>query len=357
MNKSEWIQYLQSQAAHITTHTNEALAENFAATTATSGYPQTFVTPLLHLGLMSIEGNDSQKFLQGQLTCDVKSASPMLSILGAACNPQGRMFTSFRLLQGNNEAQPHYFMRMRSNIVESTRETLSKYIVFFKSKLVNADQQWMGIGVWGEQSSQIIAELTGTDSIPQEAGQLAHTAHAMIIRLPGEQPRFECWVTSEQAIALWENLARHAQPVSTHSWILEDIRCGLGDISVSTANTFIPHMLNYPAVKAVSFKKGCYTGQEIVARTEYRGKTKRVMQRFLLSGAPALQAGTELHQPGSDRAVATVISAAPCDQTGNSVDQEALLVINTDSLENASLALCHEEQCFDAQQMTLPYTL
>ena len=353
MNKTEWHQYLASQQAQFNPN-NDDLIENFSATTAEQ---TTYITPLLYQGMLCIKGLDSAKFLQGQLTCDIHKASPQQSILGAVCSPQGRMFSSFRLLQKNNDAEPEFLLRMRSDLVESSHETLHKYSVFFKTQLSNASDEWLGLGIWGEHCEQLISDTFTLPELPQHVGQAVSNETTIVVRVPGDTVRFECWIKANQIAGCWQLLTAQAKPMTTHSWILEDIKQGIGEVCSATLNAFNPHMVNFQAIAAISFDKGCYTGQEIVARTHYRGKSKRHMQRFSLSGGDVLTPGDDLIDTVTLKTIATVVSAALTSKANQIVTQEALLVTSSDLDSSKPITLQHGEQTYQAAFKPLPYSL
>lgn len=353
MNKTEWRQHLAKQQAQFNPN-DDNIIENFSASTSEQS---TYITPLLYQGMLSTKGLDSAKFLQGQLTCDVHKASPQQSILGAVCSPQGRMFSSFRLLQKNNEAEPEFLLRMRSDLINSSHETLHKYSVFFKTKLTNASDEWLGLGIWGDQSEQLISDTFALTELPQQAGQATSNESAIVIRAPGEIARFECWVKADQISANWQSLITKANPTATYNWMLEDIKQGIAEVCFTTLNAFNPHMVNFQAIGAISFDKGCYTGQEIVARTHYRGKSKRHMQRFSLSGGSLLAPGDDLIDASSQKTIATAVSAALTSSTGQDTTQEALLITSSDLDSSAPLTLQHDEQIYQSTRQPLPYSL
>jgi len=352
MNRSEWQQQLQAEGAQICEGDSNFINafEHSAPTT------DSFITPLLYQSVLSISGADSNKFLQGQLTCDVNSCTSEHSILGAACSPQGRIYSSFRLINNDLTSEPCYLLRMRSNLVKLSHETLHKYSVFFKTQLQDASDEWFGIGIWGKQATQLVKDTFKLTTPPQQAGDASHSESAIIIRLPGDNSRFECWVKAAVIAEVWQALTAHATPAANHEWLLEDIRQGIAEISLPVESAFNPHMVNFQAVEAISFKKGCYTGQEIVARTHYKGKSKRHMQHFCLTGAPLLAAGDELQAVDSDKTIATVISAALSTLEAADV-QEALLVINADLDNGEPLHLQHNGHQIEAIPSTLPYSL
>jgi tRNA-modifying protein YgfZ len=356
MNKSQWCQYLTTQQAQFCPNDSNIIT-SFADSNPQESKQTASITPLLYQGLLSISGPDSAKFLQGQLSCDVHSASPQHSLLGAACSPQGRMFSSFRLLQKNSDTEAEFILRMRNDLVTTTHETLHKYSVFFKTQLKNASDEWLGLGIWGEQCEQLISETFGLDEIPQQVGEVSTNETAIVIRLAGETPRFECWCKAEKTTALWTELITQASPTATDRWILEDIQQGIGELCHATQDTFNPHMLNFQAIDAISFDKGCYTGQEIIARTHYRGKSKRHMQRFSLCGGEPLAPGTELYDADSNKTIATVVSSAVVNQQERQQEQQALLVSNVGLDTSSPLTLQADEQRYTATLLPLPYTL
>lgn len=352
MSNTQWKEYLIKQGAQITNENNsEELAtfKNVEATAATPDGSQ--ITPLLHLGMLSIKGLDSAKFLQGQITCDTNSVSPESSVLGAACSPKGRMYSSFRLIQRRFSEQPEYLARMRADIILSTTEILGKYSVFFKAQLEDVAHHWVGIGIIGSHCDDTLKTIFG--SLPLQTNQVVQSGRGILIRTPGSQPRYECWITEDQAKDIWQQLGQHATPTDTHQWILQDIQSGLAEITRATVESFIPQMLNFQALGAISFDKGCYTGQEIVARTHYRGKAKRRLVRVSLDSAPALIPGIEIYQTGKSQSIATVVAAVAIDERY----QEALLVMQADLADEKEWELDSEQHHFTARQLELPYAI
>ena len=115
MNKSDWQQHLLAQQAHFS-DPDSLFIDTLGSQESTV---KTYITPLLYQGVLSISGADSSKFLQGQLTCDLNSVTAQQSILGAACSPQGRMYTSFRIINNDSDNEPGFLLRMRSDLINS----------------------------------------------------------------------------------------------------------------------------------------------------------------------------------------------------------------------------------------------
>jgi len=353
MVNNSWKTYLQNQGAKFADHCGGELVSSFASSD-TEDHAETnrpFIAPLMHQSLLNIAGADSAKFMQGQLTCDVNAITPGLSALGAACTPKGRIYTSFRIVQQENCEPPSFMLRMRKDVIDSSIATLGKYIVFFKSKMINAADTWVGIGIKGTECDEPLSQFFG--SIPAEINQVTQNEQGLLVRIPGLDLRYEAWLPVEQAQALWSELSTIVPQQGTFSWLLEDIRAGIAEVSAATTETFIPQALNFQAVNAVSFSKGCYTGQEIVARTQYRGKSKRVMLRAMLESAPNLTAGMELMAADSQKNVATLVEAVAV----NSQQQEALLVVLDELADAEEWRLSLDNQSFIGRRLELPYHL
>jgi tRNA-modifying protein YgfZ len=262
---------------------------------------QTWLMPL-DQGLIEINGPDSAKFLQGQVTCDVRELATKTSRLGAQCNIKGRMLLCFRALQTGSE---RIFLRVHTGLVEKGLATLGKYIVFSKAKLYDQSASYRYIGVAGPQSTEIIQNVFGI-AIPDKDAWEAAGEH-VIIRL--SENRYECWILATEAESLWNNISTMATPAGQNRWNLLNIRDGIGDIAPETYEAFTPQAINFQLVNGINFRKGCYTGQEIVARLHYRGTLKRHMYRFGFEGAEPPAPGTALKN-ADGKSIGEVILAA-----------------------------------------------
>ena len=349
MVNDNWKTYLQNQGAKFVDNQGTELVTTFKSLDSLTS--SSFIAPLTHQALLNIAGPDSAKFMQGQLTCDVNAVTTGISSLGAACTPKGRIYTSFRLIQQENCEPPSFMLRMRQNLIDSSIATLGKYIVFFKSKMTSFVDTWVGIGIHGEACDNLLTEFFG--EIPTEINQATQNERGLLIRNPGRNTRYEAWLPVTHAQALWSTLAVVVSPASTYAWILEDIRAGIAEVSLATAETFIPQALNFQAINAVSFSKGCYTGQEIVARTQYRGKSKRLMLRAMLEKAPTLTPGTDLLDTNSQKNVATLVEAVRV----NTEQQEVLLVVLDELAETSDWQFTVDNQNFTGSRLELPYQI
>ncbi|SDY35306.1 CAF17-like 4Fe-4S cluster assembly/insertion protein YgfZ [Pseudomonas salomonii] len=281
-----------------------------------------FFCPLTHEGVLAVRGSDAAKFLQGQLTCNLNYLSDTQASLGARCTQKGRMQSSFRiLLQGDG-----VLLAMATELLEPQLADLKKYAVFSKSKLTDESAAWARFGL--SNAAPTLAAL-GLE-LPAETDSVVRTDTLIAIRVSPD--RAELWVPAEQAEAVRQQLANHLQQVDLNDWLLGQIRAGIGQVMPQTRELFIPQMLNLQAVGGVSFKKGCYTGQEIVARMQYLGKLKRRLYRLSLNAEQLPEPGTPLFSPNHNSAIGEVVIAAKADQS-----IELLAVLQAEAADNGDV--------------------
>ncbi|SFO61712.1 hypothetical protein SAMN03159304_04209 [Pseudomonas sp. NFACC24-1] len=300
-----------------------------------------FFCTLSHEGVLAVRGVDASKFLQGQLTCNLNYLSDNRASLGARCTQKGRMQSSFRiLLEGDG-----VLMAMATELLEPQLADLKKYAVFSKSKLTDESAAWVRFGL--ENADNALAGLglklpSDTDSV------VRHEALIAIRVSPG---RAELWAPAGQAQALRTRLGAELAEADLNPWLLGQVRAGIGQVMPTTRELFIPQMLNLQAVGGVSFKKGCYTGQEIVARMQYLGKLKRRLYRLQLDASELPEPGTALFSPTHGSSVGEVVIAARGE--GNI---ELLAVLQAEAAEDDNLHLGALEGP-RLQLLDLPYEL
>ena len=300
-----------------------------------------FFCPLSHEGVLAVRGSDAAKFLQGQLTCNLNYLSDTQASLGARCTQKGRMQSSFRiLLQGDG-----VLMAMATDLLEPQLADLKKYAVFSKSKLTDESAAWVRFGL--SNADHALASL-GLE-LPAETDSVARADALIAIRV--SPARAELWVPAEQADTVSSQLAAHVKEADLNEWLLGQIRAGIGQVMPQTREVFIPQMLNLQAVGGVSFKKGCYTGQEIVARMQYLGKLKRRLYRLSLNAADMPEPGTPLFSASHNSSIGEVVIAAKADQA-----LELLAVLQAEAADSGDVHLGTLEGP-GLQLLELPYTL
>ena len=300
-----------------------------------------FFCPLSHEGVLAVRGSDAAKFLQGQLTCNLNYLSDTQASLGARCTQKGRMQSSFRiLLQGDG-----VLLAMATELLEPQLADLKKYAVFSKSKLTDESAGWVRFGLMN--ADQALAGLSL--ELAAETDSVARTDTLIAVRVSSD--RAELWVPAAQADAVRSQLAAQLKETDLNEWLLGQIRAGIGQVMPQTRELFIPQMLNLQAVGGVSFKKGCYTGQEIVARMQYLGKLKRRLYRLSLNAAQLPEPGTPLFSPSHNSSIGEVVIAAKADQT-----IELLAVLQAEAADSGDVHLGTLEGP-GLQLLDLPYTL
>ncbi|SEL91346.1 hypothetical protein SAMN03159362_0683 [Pseudomonas sp. NFIX51] len=283
-----------------------------------------FFCSLSHEGVLAVRGPDASKFLQGQLTCNLNYLSDSQSSLGARCTQKGRMQSSFRiLLEGDG-----CLLAMATELLEPQLADLKKYAVFSKAKLSDESALWARFGLGNADT--LLAGL-GLE-LPPEDGAVARNDGLIAIRVSAD--RTELWAPADQAEVLREKLAAQLPEGDLNQWLLGQIRAGIGQVMPATRELFIPQMLNLQAIGGVSFKKGCYTGQEIVARMQYLGKLKRRLYRLALNAEELPEAGTPLFSPTHGSSIGEVVIAARAEQ-----NIELLAVLQAEAAEDGNLHL------------------
>jgi len=300
-----------------------------------------FFCPLDHEGVLAVHGVDAAKFLQGQLTCNLNYLSATQSSLGARCTVKGRMLSSFRIVALDDG----FALAMAGELIEAQLADLKKYAVFSKVQLADESAAWARFGLCGGD-----ALLAGLGlALPAEDGSVARNGTCLAVRLPGQ--RAELWAPASEAASLRQQLASGLVEASRNDWLLTQVRAGIGQVFGTTRELFIPQMLNLQSLGGVSFKKGCYTGQEIVARMQYLGRLKRRLYRLQLEGGELPAPGAELFSPVHGSSVGEVVLAA---SSGSGI--ELLAVLQDNAVEDGRLHLGSLEGPA-LQLLDLPYTI
>jgi len=283
-----------------------------------------FFCTLTHEGVLAVRGSDAGKFLQGQLTCNINYLSEDHASLGARCMVKGRMQSSFRILPEGNG----YLLAMAGELLEAQLADLKKYAVFSKATLSDDSAAWVRFGL---QHGDAALQALGL-ALPDSSG--ATVRHEGLIAIRASVGRAELWAPAAQADAVREKLAATLAEGTLNDWLLGQVRAGIGQVMGPTRELFIPQMINLQAVDGVSFKKGCYTGQEIVARMQYLGKLKRRQYRLALEQAEQPAPGAEIFSPTHGSSVGEVVIAA---STGHNI--ELLAVLSADAVADDNLHL------------------
>ncbi|MFT4917934.1 MAG: folate-binding protein YgfZ [Zhongshania aliphaticivorans] len=304
------------------------------------------LSPLSQYGFLAIEGPDCSKFLQGQTTCDWRAISTEQASLGSYCNIKGRMVISFIAGMASPEAA---LLRLHADTAESGRDTLGKYIVFSKAKIRNASDERVAIGISGKSARQDLQAIF--NELPSKAMAQISCDKGIIVQLDEAGERFEYWGLCEHAISIWQQLSPTADICSADYWEALNIAAGIGEVCASSQDMFIPQMLNYQVIGGVSFSKGCYTGQEVVARMQYRGKLKRRLYKATLPASGLnYPPGTELFGGEAQQSIGNLVSMVSGDQKC-----ELLAVLTEDAVASGEIHFANSSALLSVAE--LPYAI
>lgn len=248
---------------------------------------------LSHFGLVRVEGEDAEKFLQGQLTNDMRQVTEHHSNLAGWCTAKGRMLANFRCFRRGDA----YYLQTPEENLTGILKRLGMYVLRSKVTLTNVSDDLMRMGMTGACAEPVLEALF--TALPESANDVAQQDELTLIRLPGERPRFELVGPAETLAEIWQAAEPQALRMDEDYWALQEIRAGIPIIYQSTSEAFVPQMTNMQLVDGVSFTKGCYTGQEVVARMQYLGKLKRRMYLAHVDSDTLPKAGDELFAKGS----------------------------------------------------------
>lgn len=227
----------------------------------------------INLGLLKVTGPEAKKFLQGLITCDVEQVAINQSCYGAHCNPKGRILFNFQIFYDGQD----YFLILPLIMLETAQASLQKYALFSKVSLQDVTDDW-----------------------PSSLSNNDHNKTLLTTKNPSLS-------------------------------LLQNIQAGIAIILPPTSGVFTPHDIDLPKLNGVGFKKGCYIGQEVIARMEYLGKLKNHLQRYEITASTFPQEGDEIIANDSNNIVGHIVNIATKDE----LSAEVLVVIQDNAVKQA----------------------
>ena len=277
------------------------------------------------MGLISVSGKDAARFLQGQLTCDINSLTETSLLAGAYCSQQGRVQTTFRIFR----CKGIYYLYLSRALVAVIIEQFKKYAIFSKVEIMDCSSTLNAIGITG---SDIQTVLSGNHYIlPTGLNEVTQGNNFWLARLPATDTRY-LLIGSNKLIDEISKAPAVQITTCQQSWELYDIEQGFPVIYPQTSNQFTPHALDYDRLGGISFNKGCYIGQEIIARTHYRGQVKQHLHRAIITSLHAPIAGDKVTD-ASGSAAGTIINGARRDNN----EYEILAVLSESAIHKGEL--------------------
>ncbi len=339
---SQWLQFLQEHGAN---------ADGAGDPVQPGDTPQdNFAAALTHLGTIAVSGEDAAKFLHAQLTNDIEQLTPGEVRLAGYCSAKGRMLASMLAWRDGDTVM----LQLPQELLPAILKRLKMFVLRAKVTLSDTSATQVAIGVAGQRAAARLTELAGL-TLPQQVYAKTTQGQQVLLRLPDAAgaPRYQWVGDTERAMHIWPALVQAVPQASSSQWRRSEIDAGIPMIVAATQEKFVPQMINFELIGGVNFRKGCYPGQEIVARSQYLGKLKRRMlpaqvdANDVLPGAD-VYASTDPTQPSGQ-----IVNAEPI-ASGRSA---CLVELKTAVLEQGATLHLGAPDGAQLQLQSLPYPL
>ena len=278
---------------------------------------------LTQTGLVSFAGPDAAAFLQAQLTSDVAALIPPRTQYSGYCTPKGRLLATFLLWRLPDET----LIQLPRTLSDAIRSRLLKYVLRSKVSVTDGASRYVLFGIAGPEAERVVTAL-GTH-VPGQHHDVTLGPDFAVSCLPGE--RYIVLSAAACAANVRSTLSGHAAAAAENTWAELDVQTGIPVVTEASQEQYVPQMVNLDLIGAVSYSKGCYPGQEIVARTHYLGRIKQRTYRVRLPDGVSAKVGDRLfsNQYGADQASGTILNVAPTTKA-----DDALAVIYTNAIEH-----------------------
>jgi folate-binding protein YgfZ len=298
---AQWQTFLEEQGAHI--EDGRVLSFARPGREAPAALDADILSDLSHEALIKVSGPDARVFLHGQLSTNVQALTADRSQLSAYHSPQGRVLAILWLVAHDDSV----YLILPAALRETVQKRLSMFVLRAKVSIAGAGATLARFGLAGPNAPALLEE-SGIQA-PAAPNQAAGAEDAVVIRLHGAAPHFQCLGPAPTLCRLWQALAGRAAPVGEADWSLRKILAGVPTVYPPTQDRFLPQMLNLHELGALNFKKGCYTGQEVIARLQYRGALKRRLVQGKLATEAAVAPGAALYIAGEEQTAGEVVDA------------------------------------------------
>lgn len=305
---NNWQQFLAQQGADFS---EEAVPQllGFNSQGADFNEEPSFIAPLTDLGLIAWTGDEAAHFLHNQLTNDVENLGADEVRLGGYCSPKGRLLATMLYWRTDNQIM----LQLPAQIRAAIQKRLQMFVLRAKAKPRDASEEFAVLGLAGQAASAALQSWF--PQLPAAPFDKQDTDAGTLIRLSdvGGIPRFQWVAPTETAMQAWPSLTQRLRATGPQAWRLLEIRAGVPSVTQQTQEQFVPQMINFELIGGVNFKKGCYPGQEIVARSQYLGKLKRRMLLATISGSQ-VEPGMEVFVSNdAEQPCGMIVNAEPSD--------------------------------------------
>jgi folate-binding protein YgfZ len=304
MSVSQWQSKLEAEGAHLTEGVVEYFGQVQEATITSLN--DNVLCDLSHLGLLEISGEDRLSFLQGQVTNDVNLLNGSNAHYAGYCTPKGRLLAVFLAFAH----QDHLHLQLPQSLVSPIMKRLKMYVLRSKVNITDTTDTIVKFGINGPDATRLLNAIY--PSLPMADYELVSMEQATILKLPSPNhlARYQVFTRVAEAIQAWDSLKNSCKLVGKPCWDYLDINTGIPEVVTSTQEQFVPQMLNLDLLNGINFKKGCYTGQEIVARTHYLGSVKRRTYLAELATQETPQAGEKVTDKALNE-IGQIVRVAP----------------------------------------------
>ncbi|MBU0688637.1 MAG: folate-binding protein [Gammaproteobacteria bacterium] len=317
---TDWQSFLANKHANL----NEGVVHDFGDAAAERVATETgdILCDLSQFGLLQVSGVDAQTFLQNLLSNDIRDIDSGRVQLSSLNNAKGRMLASMLIWKQGDD----YLLQIPRGLCEAIRKKLSMYVLRSKVKINDVSDEKVCIGLSGDNALSALQGLYA--DLPTDSMAVVQAADATLIRRDAR--RVQIITDVVRATDIWQSLSSKVTHAGSPCWDWLDIRAGVPFILPQTQEAFVPQMVNFELIGGINFKKGCYPGQEVVARMHYLGKAKRRMYlaRVMIDAAP---------QPG-DKVFSAADPAQHCGEVVNAAHAahggyEMLVVVQTEAAD------------------------
>ena len=340
---SNWQAFLSSQGAVIENNT----VQGFGSVEGLYSSEETYLCELSAYGIIQASGEDAQSFLHGQFTNDLNHVTETISQISGYCNPKGRLLSVFRIFMRDNK----YFLVMPKDVIEPVLKKLTMFKLMAKVELTDVTNDFPIFGMAGSKTESILSE--NNIQFPDKIHHCIHIEETTAINIPGTTTRVLFISTPEKSQSMWNAFAQNSKIDSSNIWQLFDVHAGIPQITGETFESFTPQMVNLELIDGVNFQKGCYPGQEVVARTHYLGKPNRRMYCINIICESTPTVGENIYSlTDGDQAVGKIVTT----QFLSEKTYLALAVLRTVK-ENANDLRIESSNNSEINFVPLPYSL
>ena len=300
------------------------------------------VVDLSYYQFVKVSGPDTIQFLQGQLSCNMENLSETQSLIGALFNLKGRIIADFRVLLLGDAC----YLQTQPNMAEIIISTLARYAVFSKVKLEVPEPPPVVLGYRDETGDTLVDTFR---SLPGVDNAVIEFSGTYLVKVAGLVDRLEMWCMDPARVDGFRSEPNLLVNCDASNWLYEDIRTGLAHVDKLHSEKHTPQLLNYDISGAVDFSKGCYTGQEVVARMYYRGTPKKRM--YLLESEELITPASSVLQlfKGKEKSAKIV---SHCNTENSNL---LLAILDVEAITNKAKFLLSDSVAVPLQLKPLPY--